>query len=124
MDLSPAPSRLRCRWSAAPSTTERPGGLLHMTSPGSTPDIATRTEHDLLGDREVPADAYYGVQTLRAQENFHITDVPLSHFPRLIEALAQVKRATARANHSLGTLDDERAAAIEQACEEIAGGAL
>ncbi|MDN5600533.1 MAG: aspartate ammonia-lyase, partial [Brachybacterium sp.] len=95
-----------------------------MTSPGSTPELATRTEHDLLGDREVPADAYYGVQTLRAQENFHITDVPLSHFPRLIEALAQVKRATARANHGLGALDDERAAAIEQACAEIAGGDL
>ncbi|APX32761.1 aspartate ammonia-lyase [Brachybacterium sp. P6-10-X1] len=95
-----------------------------MTSPGSTPDTATRTEHDLLGDREVPADVYYGIQTLRAQENFHITDVPLSHFPRLIEALAQVKRATARANHRLGALDDERAAAIEQACAEIAGGDL
>ncbi|MEE1618170.1 aspartate ammonia-lyase [Brachybacterium sp. J153] len=90
-----------------------------MTTPG-----ATRLEHDLLGDREVPADAYYGVQTLRAQENFHITGVPLAHFPRLIEALAQVKRAAARANHALGALDGERAAAIEQACAEIADGAL
>src|SRR5699024_12145027 len=90
-----------------------------MTSPGSTHDIATRTEHDLLGDREVPADAYYGVQTLRAQENFHITDVPLSHFPRLIEALAQVKRATARANHGLGALDDERAARSEEHTSEL-----
>ncbi|MGO1900395.1 MAG: aspartate ammonia-lyase [Brachybacterium sp.] len=95
-----------------------------MTIPGATTAAATRTEHDLLGDRDVPADAYYGVQTLRAQENFHITDVPLSHFPRLIEALAQVKRATARANHGLGALDDQRAAAIEQACAEIAGGEL
>lgn len=95
-----------------------------MTHPGATTGSATRREHDLLGDREVPAHAYYGIQTLRAQENFHITGVPLSHFPRLIEALAQVKRATARANHALGALDDERAAAIEQACEEIAGGAL
>ena len=77
-----------------------------MTIPGAKTAAATRTEHDLLGDRDVPADAYYGVQTLRAQENFHITDVPLSHFPRLIEALAQVKRATARANHGLGALDD------------------
>ncbi|MGP9539538.1 aspartate ammonia-lyase [Brachybacterium sp. AOP43-C2-M15] len=94
-----------------------------MTSPGSTTG-PTRREHDLLGDRDVPADAYYGVQTLRAQENFHITDVPLHHFPRMIEALAQVKRAAARANHRLGALDDERAAAIEEACEEIVGGAL
>ncbi|MEE1651890.1 aspartate ammonia-lyase [Brachybacterium sp. J144] len=90
-----------------------------MTTPG-----ATRLEHDLLGDREVPADAYYGVQTLRAQENFHITGVPLSHFPRLIEALAQVKRAAARANHSFGVLEGERAAEREQACAEIADGAL
>lgn len=94
-----------------------------MTSPG-TPASATRREHDLLGDREVPADAYYGVQTMRAAENFHITGVPLSHFPRLIEALALVKQAAARANNALGALDDERTAAIEQACQEIAGGAL
>jgi aspartate ammonia-lyase len=94
-----------------------------MTSPGAT-SVGTRREHDLLGDRDVPADAYYGVQTLRAQENFHITGVPLQHFPRMIEALAQVKRAAARANHRLGALDAERATAIEQACAEIAGGAL
>ncbi len=94
-----------------------------MTSPGSTTG-PTRREHDLLGDRDVPADAYYGVQTLRAQENFHITGVQLQHYPRMIEALAQVKRAAARANHRLGALDDERFAAIDQACEEIVGGAL
>ncbi|WP_246957147.1 aspartate ammonia-lyase [Brachybacterium sp. Marseille-Q7125] len=94
-----------------------------MTSPGSAP-APVRTEHDLLGDRDVPASAYYGVQTLRAMENFRITDVPVSHFPKLIIALAQVKRAAARANHALGLLDDRVAGAIEQACEEIAGGAL
>ena len=94
-----------------------------MTSPGAT-SVGTRREHDLLGDRDVPADAYYGVQTLRAQENFHITGVQLQHFPRMIEALAQVKRAAARANHRLGALDDERFAAIDRACEEIIGGAL
>src|SRR5699024_6733663 len=95
-----------------------------MTDPGSSTGPATRVEHDLLGEREVPAEAYYGVQTLRAQENFHISGVPLSHFPLLIPALAQVKRAAARANNRLGVLDDERAAAIETACEEIVGGAL
>ena len=94
-----------------------------MTSPGAT-STGTRREHDLLGDRDVPADAYYGVQTLRANENFHITGVQLQHFPRMIEALAQVKRAAARANHRLGALDDERFAAIDRACEEIIGGAL
>lgn len=85
---------------------------------------ATRREHDLLGDRDVPADAYYGIQTLRAQENFHITGVPVSHFPKLIIALAQVKRAAARANRQLGALDERRAEAIEQACAEIVDGAL
>ena len=85
---------------------------------------ATRREHDLLGDRDVPADAYYGIQTLRAQENFHITGVPVSHFPKLIIALAQVKRAAARANRQLGALDERRAKAIEQACAEIVDGAL
>lgn len=57
----------------------------------TTPPAATRPEHDLLGDRDVPADAYYGIQTLRAQENFHITGVPVSHFPKLIIALADRK---------------------------------
>lgn len=98
-----------------------------MTTP-ATPvpaeSPATRREHDLLGDLDVPAEAYYGIQTLRAQENFHITGVPLSHFPKLIIALAQVKRAAARANHRLGALEDDQAAAIEQACQEIAEGAL
>ena len=47
-----------------------------------------RKEYDLLGDREVPAEAYYGVQTLRAYENFRITDIPLCHFPNFIRALA------------------------------------
>lgn len=84
----------------------------------------TRREHDLLGDRDVPADAYYGVQTLRAMENFRITDVPVSHFPNLIIALAHVKRAAARANRRLGLLDAEVARAIEQACIEIADGDL
>ncbi|MDO5662675.1 MAG: aspartate ammonia-lyase [Brachybacterium sp.] len=83
-----------------------------------------RTEHDLLGDRDVPASAYYGVQTLRASENFRITDVPLAHFPKLIQALALVKLAAARANRRLGALDAQRAEAIEQACREIADGAL
>ena len=52
-----------------------------------------RTEHDLLGNKEVPTAAYYGVQTARALENFHITGVPISHYPDLIRALAMVKLA-------------------------------
>ena len=84
----------------------------------------TRTEHDLLGDREVPADAYYGVHTLRAVENFPITGTPISHYPDLVRALAEIKMAASRANHELGLLNAERADAIAAACREIRAGRL
>ena len=83
-----------------------------------------RIEHDLIGDRQVPVDAYYGVHTLRALENFPISGTPISIYPDLIGALACVKHAAAIANRELGLLDDERADAIARACEEIRGGAL
>jgi aspartate ammonia-lyase len=81
----------------------------------------TRREHDLLGDREVPHEFYYGIQTLRALENFNISGVSLTHFPDLIEALAMVKMASAKANHDLGLLSTPVAEAIAQACQEILG---
>ena len=84
----------------------------------------TRIEHDLIGDRQVPAGAYYGVHTLRALENFPITGTAISIYPELVQALACVKQAAALANLELGLLDDARAAAITRACEEIRGGAL
>ena len=62
----------------------------------------SRTEHDLLGNKEVPAAAYYGIETVRALENFHITGVPIRQYPELIQALAMVKLATARANYDVG----------------------
>ncbi|WP_137925692.1 aspartate ammonia-lyase [Cupriavidus sp. 2SB] len=83
-----------------------------------------RTEHDLLGERQVPADAYYGVHTLRAVENFPITGTPISIYPELIKALAAIKQAAALANHELGLLDKQRCDAIVNACKEIADGAL
>ena len=83
-----------------------------------------RIEHDLIGDRQVAADAYYGVHTLRALENFPISGTPISIYPDLIGALACAKQAAAIANRELGLLDDERADAIVRACEEIRGGAL
>ncbi|MEV5508713.1 aspartate ammonia-lyase [Streptomyces orinoci] len=100
--------------------------------PASVPGPATplddrppvRTEHDLLGDREVPAAAYYGVHTLRALENFPITGTPISAYPDLVIALACVKQAAAQANRGLGLLDERKAAAIVRACEEIRGGQL
>lgn len=82
----------------------------------------TRREHDLLGDRDVPHEVYYGIQTLRAIENFNISGVTLSFFPLLIEALAMVKMASARANHDLGLLSTKIANAIVRACHEIING--
>ena len=85
---------------------------------------ATRMEHDLLGDRAVPSEAYYGVHTLRALENFPITGTAISIYPDLVRALACVKQAAALANNALGLLSDEKARAIVKACEEIREGAL
>ncbi|MGD8922517.1 MAG: aspartate ammonia-lyase [Candidatus Zixiibacteriota bacterium] len=82
----------------------------------------TRHEHDLLGSREVPHEYYYGIQTLRALENFSISGVSLAQYPRLIEALAMVKLAAAKANLDLKLLSKPVADAIEQACHEILNG--
>ncbi|AWB23824.1 aspartate ammonia-lyase [Methylobacterium currus] len=87
-------------------------------------DPATRIEHDLLGDREVPRSAYYGIHTLRAVENFSITGTTLATCPDLIRALAAIKQAAALTNRELGLLDVERCDAIVAACIEIRSGAL
>jgi len=84
----------------------------------------TRSEHDLLGDREVPHEFYYGVQTLRAIENFSISGVTLNFHPVIIQALAMVKMAAAKANYELGLLSKEISDAIVQACTEIVNGKL
>lgn len=86
--------------------------------------IATRIDHDLIGDRDVPASAYWGVHTLRAVENFPITGQTLATAPDLIVALAAIKEAAAEANRDLGLLDPARAEAIIAACREIRAGAL
>src|SRR5262245_45426208 len=86
--------------------------------------LAVRTEHDLLGPRDVPASAYYGIQPLRGIENFRISLVPLSHYPELIQALAMVKMAAARANSELEQFSGEIAQAIEAACRELIDGRL
>jgi aspartate ammonia-lyase len=82
----------------------------------------TRKEHDLLGERDVPDDALYGVQTLRALENFPITGIAIREFPSLVEGLAAVKAAAALANSDLGLLDKKIADAIVRASEEIRSG--
>ena len=83
---------------------------------------AFRNEHDLLGDKAVPTDAYYGVHTLRAQENFDITGISIAVYPDLIRALAQIKKAAALTNQQLGLLDPKCAVAIAAACDEIIAG--
>ena len=84
--------------------------------------MKTRSEYDLLGSMDVPADAFYGIQTQRAAQNFSITGVPISHFPELIKALAMVKAAAARTNQELKLLTDEKADAIVSACLDLVEG--
>jgi aspartate ammonia-lyase len=86
--------------------------------------MAMRIEHDLLGKKEVPAEAYYGVQTARALENFHISGVELRLYPNIIKAFAMVKMAAARANHDCGQFSAEILKGIEGACKEIIDGKL
>jgi aspartate ammonia-lyase len=83
-----------------------------------------RLEHDLLGERQVPDKHYYGIQTLRAVENFSITGIPISHYPRLVHSLAYSKKAAALINLELGLLSPQLAQAITQACDDILGGEL
>lgn len=84
--------------------------------------MSTRIEHDLLGDKDVPADAYWGIHTQRALENFPISRTPISTYPAFIEALAYIKKACARANHSLGLLPHGKMLAISAACECLVSG--
>ena len=83
---------------------------------------ATRLEHDLLGNYEVPIHAYWGVHTARAVDNFPISGVPIGHYRSLIRSLAIVKQAAAQANFELGELSAEINDAISKACQEVADG--
>ena len=96
------------RWSSPPS----------RASTSWTRD--TRTEHDLLGEAEIPVTAYWGIHTMRAVANFPITGIPVGHFPDFVRALVMVKQAAARANKRLGHLAPAKADAIETACARIA----
>jgi aspartate ammonia-lyase len=81
-----------------------------------------RVEHDFLGEKQIPAHAYWGVHTARAVENFPISGTPISAMPALIRAFGFVKKAAARANAELGALDRKQAGAIILACEELIAG--
>ena len=84
----------------------------------------TRVEHDLLGNLEVPANAYWGVHTARAKANFPISGVPIGHYRSLIRALALVKEAATHANVEVGALDLGIGKAIIDACHDVESGAL
>lgn len=96
------------------------GGMAQQTAQSSTGQ--TRTEHDLLGEKQVPADAYYGVQTERALENFQLSGVLINHYPGFVEAWAYVKLAAAQANYDVGAMKKDRLDAIEKACNAVIAG--
>ena len=79
-------------------------------------------EHDLLGQRELPEEALYGIQTLRGVENFSISAFRLSQYPQFINGLAYTKQAAADANHQLALLTDEQYEGIKAACQDILAG--
>jgi len=81
-----------------------------------------RVEKDLLGQKEIPVEAYYGVQTARALENFQISGIPINHYPGFVQAWAIVKLAAARANTDVGAMKPEKLAMIESACKAVLDG--
>ena len=82
----------------------------------------TRTEKDLLGEKQLPANAYYGVQTARALENFQISGMTTQFYPDYVRAFAMVKLAAAHANADVGRLKKDRLAAVEKACQAVIDG--
>ena len=86
--------------------------------------MAFRIEKDFLGEKQLPDDAYYGVQTLRGKENFHITGIPMSLEPNFVKAFGYVKKAAALANRDLGVLDAKIADAIARACDRLIAGEM
>src|SRR5436853_660001 len=84
----------------------------------------SRIEQDFLGTREIGDDVYYGVQTIRGKENFHITGIPMSQEPFFVKALGYVKKAAAMANRDLGVLDATIADAIISGCDRVIAGEM
>src|SRR3954467_8160626 len=95
-----------------------------MNSDANTPTTnkSFRTERDLMGEMQVPADAYYGAQTGRAVENFPISDLRFNR--QFIAALGLIKSAAAEVNHKLGLLDDKKKSLIQRSAQEVIEGKL
>ena len=115
----------RCRWRAlavmalALAVIANPAWAQKAAQPAST---RPRIEKDLLGEKEIPGDAYYGVQTARALENFQLSGVAINHYPGFVEAWAIVKLAAAQANTDVGAMKKERLDAIEKATQAVLAG--
>ena len=92
------------------------------SSSTTTPEKPARTEKDSMGEMKVPADAYYGAQTARAQENFPISSLRFGR--RFIAAMGLIKSAAAQTNHALGVLKDEQLTLIQQAAQDVIDGKL
>lgn len=84
--------------------------------------MGTRKEHDFIGELEIADDVYYGVQTFRALENFHMSGRSLKNYPFFIKAFAQVKKAAALTNKEVGVLDADKADALAKACDRLIAG--
>ncbi|MFN8256765.1 MAG: aspartate ammonia-lyase [Bacteroidales bacterium] len=96
--------------------------LFTFFSAGLSSYAQTRTEKDLLGEKQIPDDAYYGVQTMRALENFQVSGVKTNFYPDYVRAYAMVKLAAARANTDVGRMKKEKLVAIEKACQAVIDG--
>jgi aspartate ammonia-lyase len=107
---------------AATATSAAAASKSKSPAPAPAKAGATRTEHDLLGEKQVPADAYYGIQAMRGMENFQLSGVAINHYPGFVEAWAIVKLAAARANTQVGAMKPERLAMIEKACQAVRDG--
>jgi aspartate ammonia-lyase len=110
-----------CGAQAAPQSQELQAPWEPREKPATTTG-STRVEKDLLGEKTVPANAYYGVQTARALENFQISGIPINHYPGFVEAWAIVKLAAARANTDVGAMKPETLAGIEKATAAVLKG--
>jgi len=101
---------------------EKTSGTITKNSQTQNIQGGTRTEKDLLGEKQIPNDAFYGVQTARALENFQISGVTTQDYPDLVNAFVLVKLAAIRANHDAGAIPDSVLNAVEKACKEVLDG--
>ena len=107
-------------WVATRGDARRRASVGPATANGQL--VPPRVEKDLLGEKQIPGDAYYGVQTLRALENFKLSGIAINHYPGFVEAWAMVKLAAARANTEVGAMKPDRLAAIEKATQAVLAG--